>query len=87
MQVYLSGRNCDVVMTCIELKAYRRVPVRQGEKEQVRITVSAEAFFYYDRRMVYRMHNGDYTVSIGTSSTEIHKTFEVTVRDGKLICL
>jgi hypothetical protein len=34
--------------------------------------------------MNYGMHNGDYSVLIGTSSTDIAKTFEIKVRNGRL---
>ena len=86
VQIYLSGRNCDVVMPCIELKAYQRVPLRVGEKKAVTITVPSEAFYYYDQKMVYGMHNGDYTVSVRTSSADVKHKFEVQVRDVKVIC-
>lgn len=85
VQIYLSGRNCDVVMPRIELKAYKRVEVAAGGKTQVTIEVPNEAFCYYDRKMNFGMHNGDYTVSVATSCTDVKKTFEVSVKDGKLI--
>ncbi len=85
VQVYLSGRNCDVVMPCIELKAYRRTEAKAGEKVGVTLDVPTDAFRYYDRKMAYGMHDGDYTVMIGTSSTDIRKTFEVKVRGGQLV--
>jgi len=72
-------------MPRIELKAYKRVFVPSGDRKTVTINVPAEAFFYYDRKMSYGMHDGDYTVSIGTSCRDIHKTFEVTVRGGRLL--
>ena len=84
IQVYLSGRNCDVVMPKIELKGYKRTEVRRGEKVSVVIKIPGEAFCYYNRRMVYGMHDGDYTISVGTSCMDIRDTFEVQVRDGKL---
>ena len=84
VQIYLSGRNCDVVMPRIELKAYKRVEVAAGGKTQVTIEVPNEAFCYYDRKMNFGMHNGDYTVSVATSCTDVKKTFEVSVKDGKL---
>ena len=83
IQVYLSGRNCDVSMPIKELKAYKRVQVAAGEKVDVSIQIPAEAFYYYDRKMKYGMHNGDYTISVGTSSVDIAKTFEVKVRNHK----
>lgn len=85
IQIYLSGHNCDVVMPMKELKAYRRVEVLAGETKTVTLDVPAEAFCYYDRKMIHGMHNGDYTVSVATSCVDIHKTFEVKVRDGKLL--
>ncbi len=85
VQIYLSGKNCDVVMPRMELKAYRRVEVKAGESRTVTIHVPADAFRYYDREMTYGMHDGDYTVLIGASSKDIVKTFEVKARDGELI--
>ncbi len=85
IQIYLSGHNCDVVMPMKELKAYKRVEAAAGETVTVTLEVPAEAFCYYDRRMTYGMHNGDYTVSVATSCVDIHKTFEVQVREGKLL--
>jgi beta-glucosidase len=85
VQIYLSGRNCDVVMPRIELKAYKRAFVRAGETVTVTAEVPADAFHYYNRKMVYGMHNGDYTVSVGTSCMDLHHKFEVKVRDGKLL--
>ena len=85
VQIYLSGYNCDVAMPLKELKAYKRVAVAAGEKVEVTIQVPEEAFCYYDRKLRYGKHNGDYTVSIATSSVDIHETFEVSVEDGKII--
>ncbi len=85
VQVYLTGINCDVVMPLKELKAYKRVELRKGEKTDVSIFVADEAFCYYDRHMVLGMHNGDFTVSVGTSCTDVKKTFEVKVRENKKI--
>ena len=85
VQVYLSGRNCDVVMPIKELKAYKRVEAAVGEKVVVTIEVPNEAFCYYDQKMNLGMHNGDYIVTVGTSSADARKTFEVQVRDGQIL--
>ena len=84
VQVYLTGRNCDVVMPRMELKAYRRVEVKAGETATVTLEIPTEAFCYYDRRMSLGMHNGDYTVSVGASCADIRGTLEVKVRNGRL---
>ena len=85
IQIYLSGRNCDVVMPTKELKAYKRVEAAAGKRVFVTLEVPAEAFCYYDRRMTYGMHNGDYTVSVATSCTDVCQTFEASVREGKVL--
>ena len=83
IQIYLSGRNCDVVMPIKELKAYKRVQVAAGERVDVSIEIPSEAFYYYNREMKYGMHDGDYTIMVGTSSVDIAKTFEIKVRNQK----
>jgi beta-glucosidase len=83
-QVYLSGKNCDVVMPVLELKAYRRIKLSKGEKKTVAVEIPEEAFCYYNRKMVYGMHNGDYTLSVRTSASDVCASFEVQVRDQKV---
>lgn len=85
VQIYLSGKNCDVVMPLKELKGYKRVEVGKGEKERVSVTLDREAFSYYDQCLDFGMHDGDYTVLIGTSSDNIAHTFEVKVRGGAVL--
>jgi beta-glucosidase len=85
VQIYLSGRNCDVVMPILELKAYKRIELLKGEKKNISIEVPAEAFFYYDRKMVYGMHNGDHKVSVRTSSRDICAEFDLKVRHEEII--
>ena len=84
VQVYLSGRNADVVLPCKELKAYCRVEVAAGQTETVVLTLPREAFCYYDSAMKHGLHNADYTVSIGTSCTDIRMSAELTVCDQTL---
>lgn len=84
VQIYFSGHNCDVVMPIKELKAYKRIELHSGAKAHFEITVSRDSFCYYDRRMNYGLHNGDFTVSAGTSSADILSSFEVKVREGKI---
>lgn len=85
VQIYLTGIHCDVVMPRLELKAYKRVEVKAGETQAVELQIPNEAFCYYDRRMHLGMHNGDYTVSVGTSVADLSASLAVKVRDGRLI--
>jgi len=82
VQVYVSGYNCDVVMPCLELKGYKRVSLKKGEKTSVQIILPKDAFFYYDRKMKYGMHNGEYKILVGNSSSSFFYSFNVSVREG-----
>ena len=84
LQVYLSGRNCDVVMPSKELKAYKRVFVLAGEVKTAELQLTHDTFCYYDRNMKYGMHDGDYKVMIGTSCEDIVYTVEASVRSGRI---
>ncbi len=84
IQVYLSGKNCDVVMPMKELKAYKRITLDKGESADAVITLDAEAFSYFDQELKFGMHNGDYTVMLGNASDNILHKFEVKVRGGKI---
>ena len=84
LQVYLSGRNCDVVMPSKELKAYKRVFVLARETKTVELQLTREAFCYYDRNMKYGMHDGDYKVMIGTSCEDIVYTVDASVRSERI---
>ena len=51
----------------------------------ITVEIPDDAFFYYDRQLKYGMYNGDYTISVGTSSVDIKKTFEVRIRNGLIL--
>ena len=84
VQIYFSGRNCDVVRPLLELNAYKRVELNRGETKTVTIDLPAGAFFYYDGTMAYGMHDGDYTISVRTSSVDLCGQVEVKVRNKKV---
>ena len=84
LQVYLSGRSCDVVMPSKELKAYKRIFVKVGEVKTVELQLTSESFCYYDKNMKYGMHDGDYKVMIGTSCEDVVYTVEASVRSRRI---
>lgn len=67
-----------------ELCAYKRVDVRKNDTQQISLVIPEEAFFYLDRNTVYDMHDGDYTVTVGTSSVDIIDSAEIKVRDKQI---
>ncbi len=85
VQLYLGSHDCDVVRPIKELKAYGRVMLNGGETKRAALHLDADAFCYYDRNMRYGLHDGAHTLLLGTSSQEICATFEVIVRDGRIL--
>ncbi|MBQ7547279.1 MAG: glycoside hydrolase family 3 C-terminal domain-containing protein [Clostridia bacterium] len=84
VQLYLAACGCSVVRPVRELKAYRRVHLRSGQADSVTLRLPQTAFFYYDPSMRFGLHDGEYTLLLGTSSQDIACTLELSVRDGKL---
>ena len=84
VQVYAGGRNCDVVMPVKELKAYRRIELKAGEQKKVEISVAADAFRYYDRKMNYGLHDGDFMIMVGCSCEDVFGEFLLNIKDGRL---
>ncbi|MBO5299216.1 MAG: glycoside hydrolase family 3 C-terminal domain-containing protein, partial [Clostridia bacterium] len=85
IQIYLSGKNYEVVRPIKELKAYKKVNVKKGVTENTEIVIPEEAFFYYGIDLAFDIHDGDYSVLVGTSSENIIGSFELKVRDKKVI--
>ena len=83
-QLYLSSAGCDVVRPVKELKAYKRVFLQPGETKRVTLTPEQEAFCYYDRNMVFGLHNGDHTLTVGTSSEDAAFQVSIKIRDGRI---
>lgn len=85
VQVYISGRNCDVVMPLKELKAYKRVLLTVGEKQRITVKVPEESFFYYNQKLQYGLHDGDFQIMVGNSCENIIHKFEVKSRNGMIL--
>ena len=64
------------------MKSTNRDPLTRAK---TLLELPSEAFCYYDRNMTYGMHDGDYTVSVRTSCTDICAEFEAQVRNQKVM--
>ncbi len=85
VQIYISGKNCHVVRPVKELKAYKRVEIQKNNEAKISITLDKEAFCYYDENLTFDMHDGEYSVMIGTSSNNIAKTFDIKVKSENIV--
>lgn len=70
VQVYIQDKVGSVTRPVKELKAFRRVPLKAGEKQTVRfsVPVSDLAFFGYD--LTYGVEPGDFRIWVGPNSDE-----------------
>ncbi len=84
VQIYLQSGNCGVVRPVSELKAYKKTRLEAGEKKHAAIKLDGGSFCYYNSELEYGMFDGDHTVKLGTSCTDILYSFDVFVRNGKL---
>lgn len=84
VQLYLGSHDCAVVRPVRELKAYKRIELQPGECRRETLRLTAEDFSYYNIDMAFGLHDGCHTLLLGTSSADICRTFEITVRNGAL---
>lgn len=70
-QVYVGAVDPKVVRPVKELKGYEKVYLKKGEKKNVKITLSDEAFHYYDVvSKQFVVAPGDYRIFVGSSSRD-----------------
>lgn len=80
VQLYVQDKVGSVTRPVKELKRFQRVTLKAGESTQVSLSlpVSELAFWGYD--MNYTVEPGDFTLWVGTSSTEgLRKDFSVSM--------
>lgn len=78
VQVYISREKSSIVMPTKELKSFKRVNLKPGEKKEVEITIPTEALALYNRDLKLVIEPGNYKVLLGKSSSEI--LYEGTVK-------
>ncbi len=87
VQLYLGSYYCDVVRPLKELKAYRRINLKKGQKTYSELAITEEDLKYYDSELVFGLHDGTHKLMLGTSSDDIRAEFEIKVKNGRIFCL
>ncbi len=82
-QLYLSSYDCAVVRPVKELKAYRRVFLRAGERQRVTLHLTRDDFCYYDEKMQFDLHDGNHALLLGTSCEDIYETLNLKTAAGR----
>jgi len=72
VQLYAHNVASSLWMPKKELKGFKRVPIKAGEKKTVEITMTAEDFYYFDEtQSVYAIEPGYFTLAVGGSSNNL----------------
>jgi beta-glucosidase len=69
VQLYIRDEFSSVTRPVLELKAYDKISLQPGESKNVRFSLTAEAFAYYNIDMKYLAEKGDFIIYTGNSST------------------
>ena len=72
IQLYVHQENPGLPRPEKELKAFKRVMLKSGEKKRVELVLERSAFAYYDpKKAGWVAEKGKYTVMVGSSSRDI----------------
>jgi beta-glucosidase len=81
VQMYIRDIAASVARPVKELKGFRRLSLRPGEKQQIVFTLGPEHLGFYNREMKFVVEPGEFKVMIGSSSEDvIEKSFVVVAR-------
>lgn len=81
VQIYTSEEKPTVTRPAKELKAYRRVSLRPGERRRVEFSIPlSDLAFWDDTADRFRLNGGSYTILAGTSSRDIADSVKINVK-------
>ncbi|NDV83237.1 glycoside hydrolase family 3 N-terminal domain-containing protein [Bacteroides sp. 51] len=70
VQLYLRYPIGDVTRAVRELKGFRRIHLKAGEKKQVTFTLTPQILSSYDAEMNFKVDEGEFTIMVGGSSRD-----------------
>ena len=79
MQLYIRDEVSSAPRPVLELKAFRRITLRPGERRTVRFDLGPDALAFQDTNMQRRVEPGAFNISTGPSSA-ILQSVRLTVR-------
>ncbi|HEU0126110.1 MAG TPA: fibronectin type III-like domain-contianing protein, partial [Flavobacterium sp.] len=76
-----SKPDSKITRAAKELKGFKKVDVKAGSSETVTIKLPVKELAYYDvAAKKWTVEPGKYTIKVGTSSRDIKKEIQVTVK-------
>lgn len=81
VQIYVGCESKKVERSAKELKAFQKVFLQPGEKKEITLSISEDAFRYYDtERMEFVVEPASYQIMVGTSVSDIMSTKVICVK-------
>ncbi len=78
-QVYVTQKNAPVMRPAKELKGFKKVFLKAGEKQTINIPVKVQDFAYWDEKSSdWKVDAGEFVLNLATSSGDVK--FQVPVR-------
>jgi beta-glucosidase len=80
-QIYITQENAPIMRPAKELKGFKKILLKAGEKKSVTIPVKVQDMAYWDEKTSnWKVDPGKYTLSLGTSAGDIQYLGSVQVK-------
>ncbi|WP_341838035.1 fibronectin type III-like domain-contianing protein [Chitinophaga pollutisoli] len=73
VQLYLRDVTASVNRPLQELRGFKKIFLRKGEKQEVNFLISTADLKFYDRNMQYVAEPGEFRVQIGPNSRDVQE--------------
>jgi beta-glucosidase len=81
VQLYVRDEYSSLVRPIMELKRFRRITLKPGEKMTVTFELEKDAFAFYDEKTEeWIVESGDFNIMVGSSSADIRISKMLTLK-------
>ena len=77
VQLYITGKNYEIARPVLELKGFKRVDLKPGERRQVRLEVDADDLHFHDFSLNRVLPKGRCLIKVGGSSQSLSEPIEI----------
>jgi len=80
-QIYVTQKNAPVLRPAKELKGFKKVFLKAGEKQKITLSVKVEDMAYWDEKNSnWKVDSGEFVMNLAVSSGEVKYTLPVQVK-------
>ena len=70
VQLYIRDKVSSVTRPVKELKGFKRISLKPGEKKKVTLDITRESLAFHDIHMKYKVEPGEFEIMVGSSSRD-----------------